>query len=88
MSEWQPIETAPKDGTKVDLFICVPDLKNQGSLIPAARITDCWFSEENNRWEHYEKKWYGDVVWAKIFGDDVITHWKSLPESPADVPNT
>lgn len=35
---WQPIETAPRDGTVVDLWMTANN-KNSGY-----RVTDCWWS--------------------------------------------
>ena len=51
MSEWQPIEAAPKDGTLVDL------------IVNGDRITDCKFI--NGSWMDYDKGercwcWSGD----------------------------
>jgi len=42
MSEWQPIETAPTDGTPVDLW------HRDGF-----RITEVWWDSEDECWTHY-----------------------------------
>ena len=39
MSDWKPIETAPKDGTVIDLWH-----KN------GFRITDVWWDDEDEIW--------------------------------------
>ena len=39
MSEWQPIETAPKDGTVVDMW-----------HVHGFRIADVWWDETDERW--------------------------------------
>lgn len=44
--QWQPIETAPRDGTQVDLW-CVPPLGTAG------RVPDCWFSD--GKWWRYSE---------------------------------
>jgi hypothetical protein len=73
MSEWQPIETAPRDGTWI-LASCV------GQLIPMVAAFDddddsmCWFSfnlvyERAVRHGEPERKFKP-------------THWMPLPEPP------
>lgn len=70
MTEWQPIETAPKDGTRVDLWVEV-------SLLGAGRETDCywdrgaWFIPANN---------YGDG--CSTYDGQMPTHWMPIPEPP------
>ena len=69
---WQPIETAPRDGTEVDLF-GFPMVESTKRV----RIVDCHFHcGEWLRW--------GD--WTDIEGSwDVIanpTHWQPLPTPP------
>jgi len=69
MSEWQPIETAPKDGTRVILWLkdeCFPAL--------AAWIMFCPDDEEPG-WYVFEMGQYGDDF-------NEITHWMPLPEPP------
>ena len=66
---WQPIETAPKDGTAIDLWVSYEDGSGQ-------RVTDCtWF---NGRW------WPGEgPTWQLDEGDgEKITHWRPLPNPP------
>lgn len=69
--KWRPIETAPKDGTEVDLWC-----QNQSTLTTGgARITDC----------HYHcDEWlkYGDdaeIGWTRVHN---ATHWMPIPGSP------
>lgn len=38
-AKWQPIKTAPRDGTIVDLW-----------LTGGGRMTDQWWEEEDNTW--------------------------------------
>lgn len=71
MSEWQPIETAPKDGTRVILWCC-----------PKASIRRGF--AEICRWGQHDD-W--GKVWLRhngkeIVGPDVATHWMPLPDPP------
>lgn len=89
MSEWFPIESAPKDGTKIDIWV------------PAwgRRVPDCVWCEA---WEtkygfKVQEHWFHDIAGgeycdrfvnpgAPIEGPDVrgiATHWMPLPEPPA-----
>ena len=68
---WQPIETAPKDGTRI-LVACNKVLKG----FPASRRgphTDAW---------HFTKN-HGFEGWGK-FNKDYFpaTHWQPIPDPP------
>jgi hypothetical protein len=77
MTEWQPIETAPKDGTLVDVWVI-------GYSNEPKRFTDAWFSE--GHWWYAE--WAPDCeVHALDLNDEhtlpsEVTHWMPLPEPP------
>ena len=73
MSNWQPIETAPKDGTLI-IGLGLP-LDPETFQLPDTRVIKIWF--------------VGDVWgWARRnrFGDFTVgfspTHWMPLPEAP------
>ena len=70
--EWQPIETAPKDGTYIDLWVSGP--YNKG-----CRITDCWF-ECGQWWKDYGRD--GELKADQMKGDEP-THWMPIPDGPA-----
>jgi hypothetical protein len=90
MSDWLDIETAPKDGTVVDLWIVGTDntvdvysvtaRKVQSKPIRHGRTTD-W------RWQHFppnEPGWHTrGICGQKISTKVTPTHWMPLPEPPA-----
>lgn len=64
---WQPIETAPLDGTEVVLFY--PHMSN--GLVTAGYYHRADF--------HHEPYWYADLVNG---GASPPTHWMPLPPPP------
>ena len=73
MSEWQPIESAPKDGTKILLYY------QDRSRV----VCGHWY------WDGYAKKprpyWTSDneQLWGRYFHRETSpTHWMPLPEPP------
>jgi hypothetical protein len=70
---WMPIETARKDGKKVDLWI-IPPLGQLSS--GACRITDCWFY--NGEWRTEDAG--APEGWASVIWEP--THWMPLPPPP------
>lgn len=70
--EWQPIETAPKDGTEVLLFTAIPPT---GLLAyPEPQIVSGYFDVVDDEW---------CATVANVFGPFVEpTHWMPLPEAP------
>ena len=84
MTEWQPIETAPRDGTSVDLWIvgdpesivfyCPVSKRHRDRVRREGRISDVWW---------HDGAWRPKSGTAKLFPIDAeITHWMSLPEPP------
>lgn len=68
---WQPIDTAPKDGTVVDLWVC-------GPLNRGGRIANCWYSREVWLEDCLDR---GDLPAARMRGD-MPSHWMPIPEGP------
>lgn len=71
MTDWQPIETAPRDGTPVDLWA-----RQRGNHGAAHRYTDAFFSKEHDCWrlgQFYEYQYSPPLT---------ITHWKPLDTPP------
>lgn len=70
MSEWQPIDTAPKDGTQFDLWTVGPS-GGPGNRIPNAKYA----KGMNGEWE----------LWGmhnKVSPYLTPTHWQPLPKGP------
>ena len=67
MSEWQPIETAPRDGTVIDLWFAGEWNR---------RMPDSCWSEAL-------KAWLVDGRGCSYLDSPIITHWMPLPQSPA-----
>jgi len=67
--EWQPIETAPKDGTVIDLWV------------PASTIYKA-HRFHSAKWDE-AKGWVMDKINVRVFEIvETATHWKHLPKPP------
>ncbi len=86
MSQWQPIETAPKDGTKILGF------DPQGVRGPVCAVI-YWYSHQSQSFEEA-----GDGLFRKVLHEPVewwegasyspfrATHWMPLPKPPEAKP--
>lgn len=70
---WQPIDTAPKDGTRVDVWVRPWDAFASGN---PNRITNAWF--EDGKWKRILSGWTMDI---KDCG--APTHWRPVPIPPS-----
>ena len=73
LGAWLPIETAPKDGTRIMVFcpwvgVCGP-----------ANWDVCWFAKKPRPfWTHW-----GERIWGTSRErEDQPTHWMPLPDPP------
>lgn len=69
---WRPIETAPKDGTKVQLWLRAPYSRC---------VTAQWFEPWGN-WQ--DGGFPSDLDEFSGIGSSVPTHWRPLPAPPAE----
>jgi hypothetical protein len=72
-NEWQPIETAPKDGTQIVLIIKRPYTSSDGG-------TEYEQSFVISRFCNYDKMWL-EINYGKNW-EDIPTHWMPLPKPP------
>lgn len=71
MTEWQPIETAPKDGTSILAFM--PDAAEQFRIMPIEMLD---FNDgDGPQW------WQADVDDGHPL-EVTPTHWMPLPQPP------
>lgn len=71
MSEWQPIETAPKDSYGVILF-CPAVMPNDRDV-----VGEGYYCTISDRW------WWANVDWGEYHGEPILpTHWMPLPLPP------
>lgn len=73
MSDWQPIATAPRDGTRV--LGCVYNPKYPQTYAPTTMV-----------WAAYHPNARGKETWrtSEICGNKLenVTHWQPLPQPP------
>jgi len=75
---WMPIETAPKDGTEIDLWFS----DAADAFYGGYRICNCW-------WSVVDGYWYGPRgAPARHLGNQAgrLTHWRYAPERPLPAP--
>ena len=72
IAEWQPIETAPRDGTPVLLTgYCFESWERYMSR--CQKIAQGEFDQERNAWFLCNADWDGEEIYEP-------THWMPLPE--------
>ena len=83
MSEWQPIETAPKDGAAVLLYL--PDAYTMCGLTDGI-IIGHWSAADlpADAPEHSDDAWFHVSQTGGFYCDIEPTHWMPLPEPPEE----
>ena len=69
---WRTMETAPKDGTRVDLWCRAP-----GFFAGQCRVPDCWFYD--GYWRRSDPEFGGASGTSRVHN---VTHWQPLPLPP------
>ena len=74
-NEWQPIETAPKDGRQILLSINSPYTSYDGGTEYKQFFVISRFWNSTNQWTeiNYGENW-----------EDIPTHWMPLPNPPTN----
>lgn len=85
---WQPIESAPRDGTKVDLWVVTRDARSFTER-DGRRITDASWnaikSDDDACWRHYRYGWGFEEIEDDGAGSaNVATHWMFPPSPPSN----
>ena len=70
-TEWQPIETAPKDGTLIDLWAY-------------SKVDEGYYRYPECFWNSAQAEQEGEGYWCTIdlYELNKVTHWMPLPDPP------
>lgn len=71
---WQPIETAPKDGTEIDVWLDIHASPSSFGWADAFRETEVYYKD--GKWFHRQNGKELELYAA------YITHWMPIPEPP------
>lgn len=85
--EWQPIETAPKDGTVVILCDARPHVGiGIGAFVPEKREVWERIDTETKKLVRVEEHgyWNANNGESICLGQHSITHWQPLPTPPTE----
>lgn len=83
ISKWQPIKTAPKDGTVVDLYCWIQtSLPNKPLKMRYFRSINCYWSKFYECWVSQEEDGVIDYEEDEEVEATEVTHWMPLPEPP------
>lgn len=79
MREWQPIETAPRDGTDVHVIS-----KKWLIPVPAHYVSHEYLKEAYGNADYLETGWYPSMAFLFDLPEETIepTHWMPLPGRP------
>ena len=81
MNDWQPIETAPKDGTEILIW-----REDCGTMVGRYACAASFLSDQEQEKLDEESLWADDWWYAasvsggRLEGREVPTHWMPLPQ--------
>lgn len=85
MTDWQPIETAPKDGTEVLLWRRDSGVFLGRWIAPEEFMNEVEMNQAllDGEEDRAESDWfYADFLYGGRVTDGTPTHWMPLPEPP------
>lgn len=84
MSAWQPIETAPKDGTDIIVY-CGPSCDPMYGIAHWSEAVDAVYAEGQSAETKQEMTRAGWVMWwqADAMKHQWPTHWRPIPDGPS-----
>lgn len=77
MSDWQPIETAPKDGTQILVYTVHGDIELSEWFVTETVVHDPVIVNGETLYRHREEAYYSG------WNSNEPTHWLPLPPPPA-----
>ena len=96
MSEWQPIETAPKDGTVIDVWRArcwtpfrLPSGMMHGEWVEARRLANVYWIGKGIEYDctvnptcQRDASGWAEFKMMLAHSQPSITHWMSIPTAP------
>lgn len=82
MMEWQPIETAPKDGTRIMLWRGFINSGLWAEMVIAQWFNDEWVWPDQRDNPSTHGNWSDDDMLDGYASAHGFTHWMPLPEPP------
>jgi hypothetical protein len=73
---WQPIETAPKDGTEIDVWVDIPASPSTFGWPDSFRLMEAYCKDGTWLYRVHGKE--------RLIDPAYITHWRPLPPIPAE----